>query len=446
MNRHSLVSTAPNECNKGVGQACLSSLPPVHNFLNVQPETRKSPFIRSQSPDSPGQLWSKNTSQSTFSRSSTFCTNLYLSSSSTSETQKHLGNSLPFLPDPSSYSHSASGVESARSPSVFTEDLGNPYGGGDNSGSLVKDFLNLSGDACSDGGFHDFGCSNDSYCLSDQMELQFLSDELELAITDRAETPRLDEIYETPLASSNPVTRLSPSQSCVAGAVSIDVVSSHPSPGSAANHKPRMRWTPELHESFVKSVIKLEGPEKATPKAVLKLMNVEGLTIYHVKSHLQKYRLAKYMPEKKEEKKNENSEERKLALSNSEADEKKKGAIQLIEALRMQMEVQKQLHEQLEVQRVLQLRIEEHAKYLEKMLEEQRKTGRLICSSPSQTVLSPSDDSIPDSQNMSKTEATSPQPSPSKKKKASETEVNKCESPQKRPRLENKADLEGPNR
>lgn len=82
-------------------------------------------------------------------------------------------------------------MESARSPSVFSEDLGNPFDG-DNSGSLVKDFLNLSSDACSSGGFHDLDCSNDSYCLSDQLELQFLSDELELAITDRAETPRLD--------------------------------------------------------------------------------------------------------------------------------------------------------------------------------------------------------------------------------------------------------------
>jgi len=70
----------------------------------------------------------------------------------------------------------------------------------------------------------------------------------------------IQEIYETPLAS-NPVTRLSPSQSCVPGAMSVDVVSSHPSPGSAANQKSRMRWTPELHESFVKAVIKLEGPE-----------------------------------------------------------------------------------------------------------------------------------------------------------------------------------------
>ncbi|KAF3602907.1 hypothetical protein F2Q69_00038576, partial [Brassica cretica] len=418
MNGHRLVSTAQDECNKGIQKPCSSSLSPAYNFLNVQPETtRKSPFIRSQSPD-----WPKN---STFSRSSTFCTNLYSSSSSANETKKHLGNSLPFLPDPSA---SASGVESARSPSVFSEDLGNPFDG-DNNSSLVKDFFNLPADACSNGGYHDLDCSNDS--LSDQLELQFLSDEL---VTDRAETPRLDEIYEKPI----PVTVLSPSQRCDAGAMCIDPVSPHPSPksSSAASHKPRMRWTPELHESFLNSVNKLEGPEKATPKAVLKLMNVEGLTIYHVKSHLQKYRLAKYMPEKKEEKKNVNSEEKKLALSNSEADEKKKGAIQLTEALRMQMEVQKQLHEQLEVQRVLQLRIEEHAKYLEKMLEEQRKAGRLFSSS--QTLLSPSDDETrPDSQNMSKTEASLPQPSSFAKNIASEAEDDQCESPQKRRRLEN---------
>ncbi|CAH8381539.1 unnamed protein product [Eruca vesicaria subsp. sativa] len=428
MNRHRLVvSTA---------QACSSSLsPPVHDFLNFQPENRKSPFIRSHSPDSPGQLWPKGT----FSRSSTFCTNLYVSSSSSSDAQKHLGNTLPFLPDPSTNSQPASAVEFARSPSIFSEDLSNPFDG-ENSGSLVKDFFNLSGDACSDGrGFHDLDCSNDSYCLSDQMELQFLSDELELAITDRSETPRLDEIYETPLASSTPVTGLSQSQRSLSGAVTIETVTSHPSPGSAAatgNHKPRMRWTPELHESFLKSVDKLEGPEKATPKAVLKLMNVEGLTIYHVKSHLQKYRLAKHIPEKKEEKKNDNSEEKRLAVRNSEADERKKGAIQLTEALRMQMEVQKQLHEQLKVQRVLQLRIEEHAKYLEKMLEEQRQTGMLMSSSSPQTLLS-------DCQNMSKTEVSSlPQP----KNIASETEEATCESPQKRRRLENNTESIDPER
>ncbi|KAM1648708.1 hypothetical protein ACFX1Q_010698 [Malus domestica] len=56
---------------------------------------------------------------------------------------------------------------------------------------------------------------------------------------------------------------------------------------------PRLRWTRNLHLRFIHAMERLGGQDRATPKLVLQLMNIKGLSIAHVKSHLQMYRSKK---------------------------------------------------------------------------------------------------------------------------------------------------------
>ncbi|XP_050279979.1 myb family transcription factor IPN2-like isoform X6 [Quercus robur] len=140
--------------------------------------------------------------------------------------------------------------------------------------------------------------------------------------------------------------------------------------------KPRLRWTAELHERFVDAVTQLGGPDKATPKTIMKVMGVKGLTLYHLKSHLQKFRLGK-QPHK---------DLNDQAVRDASASEfQRDGAatsriighhfnenIHHTEALRTQMEVRRRLNEQLE--KHLQMRIDAQGKYMETILDKACRT------------------------------------------------------------------------
>ncbi|KAG2986605.1 hypothetical protein PC119_g19860 [Phytophthora cactorum] len=82
------------------------------------------------------------------------------------------------------------------------------------------------------------------------------------------------------------------------------IASAEPNRGSGNNSTPagkpkrktkRLLWTEELHLRFVSAVFEL-GVKNASPKALLALMEsknpTEGLTMDHIKSHLQKYRIS----------------------------------------------------------------------------------------------------------------------------------------------------------
>ncbi|XP_023553622.1 myb family transcription factor APL-like isoform X3 [Cucurbita pepo subsp. pepo] len=131
--------------------------------------------------------------------------------------------------------------------------------------------------------------------------------------------------------------------------------------------KPRLRWTVELHERFVDAVTQLGGPDKATPKTIMRVMGVKGLTLYHLKSHLQKFRLGK-QPHKEF---NDHSIKDGMRASGLEFHRNTASSSNIINRTmnEMQMEVQRRLHEQLEVQRHLQLRIEAQGKYMQNILE-----------------------------------------------------------------------------
>ncbi|KAK7821359.1 myb family transcription factor phl6 [Quercus suber] len=136
-------------------------------------------------------------------------------------------------------------------------------------------------------GLHSVSCASDSF--TEQLELQFLSDELDIAITDHGENPWLEEIYEKPQVPTKPTIGLTCNQSCHSVVPTLDDLSSQPSPWlspDGAEYVKKFAISSTVMKAL--KVLLSFGCVLATPKGVLKHMHVEGLTVYHVKSHLQR--------------------------------------------------------------------------------------------------------------------------------------------------------------
>ncbi|XP_040381274.1 myb family transcription factor IPN2-like [Oryza brachyantha] len=137
--------------------------------------------------------------------------------------------------------------------------------------------------------------------------------------------------------------------------------------------KPRLRWTVELHDRFVDAVTQLGGPDKATPKTIMRVMGVKGLTLYHLKSHLQKFRLGKQHKDFNDHSVKDAMDMQRNAASSSSGimgrSMNNDRSVHVNEALRMKMEVQRRFHEQVEVQKHLQMRVEAQGKYMQSIME-----------------------------------------------------------------------------
>lgn len=185
MNHSGKTSLPAIDSSKGMTEYS-NALPPFDGSLSSEssyPFLKQSEKLKSSSGSGEFLLSSSEAHlKSAHSRSSMFCTNLYLSSSTSSEAQRQLGN-LPFLPSPYT-------PRSTKTQLFLNEDV-DSLCKQKHSEDSFKDFLNYPG-SISDGEFDDVTCGSDSLALSEQLELQLLSDELHLAITDNGENPGID--------------------------------------------------------------------------------------------------------------------------------------------------------------------------------------------------------------------------------------------------------------
>ncbi|KAI3941049.1 hypothetical protein MKW92_045325 [Papaver armeniacum] len=301
-------------------------------------------------------------------QSSTFCTSLHVSPGSTLDPQ------MQFLQPGSSSTEYMMPQNQTMLPVVLQGENLAAYQRYEGQQIMNGGHSELLGDVIRAGTFDwATGRTIDTNIISQQNGLQIQPKRFDFIMNHENQNAQMDEIFTATEHSQNHGNHSQANRSFTfsledetnSSISSIDVL-----------HKPRMRWTQKLHDCFVQAINDLGGADKATPKSVQMKMGVEGLTIYHVKSHLQKYRLARYQPDTKEDKRSFISEFlSRNATAETEITEPSKKSAPESESLRLQWELQKSLHEQLEFQRELQQRAEENARQLQKLLEEQKKVG-----------------------------------------------------------------------
>ncbi|GLT61111.1 hypothetical protein SLA2020_338400 [Shorea laevis] len=141
-----------------------------------------------------------------------------------------------------------------------------------------------------------------------------------------------------------------------------------------------------LEEASLKSLYRVSNVFYIWPEATHQESDAgdgnSWTTLYHLKSHLQKYRLGKsQQSESCTDNKQEDYREiqtthgHNFSTEISDASHNKiNESLQIAQALQLQMDVQRKLHEQIEVQRHLQMRIEAQGKYLQSVLKKAQET------------------------------------------------------------------------
>ncbi|MQM13342.1 hypothetical protein Taro_046267 [Colocasia esculenta] len=136
--------------------------------------------------------------------------------------------------------------------------------------------------------------------------------------------------------------------------------------------KPRLKWTRQLHERFVEAVLRLGGAEKATPKMKYRhavSRNPESSCSYTRDGENLASQRNDWLTDCMAAKCGREEEDRTTHVDVCEdptvIDES---------MLQLHMEVQRKLHEQIEVQKHLQLRIEAQGKYMQSVLKKAQET------------------------------------------------------------------------